>query len=81
MDINYKKTLICILLNIISFTKYIIYLWYIDKNILINFKLLFNKKKRWQEFYNNWYGILYTATKPIFEKKWAKFQVKYETNY
>ena len=42
--------------------------------MLINCKLLFDTEKSWQEFYNNWHEVLYSATKSIFEKKWAKFQ-------
>ena len=81
MSTNCEKTLIYTLQNIILFTKHVIYLWHINKNVFINYKLLFDIKKSWQKFYNNWYGVLYSVTKSIFEKKWAEFQAKYETDY
>ena len=78
---NCEKALICTLQNIMSFTKHVICLWHIDKNVLTNCKPSFDIEATWQEFYNDWHWVLYSATKLIFEEKWAKFQVKYETDY
>lgn len=45
IDTNCKNALISNLQIIISFIKYVLYFWYIDKNVVINYKPLFNKKK------------------------------------
>ena len=49
--------------------------------MLTNFKPLFDIEEIWQKFYSNWHRVLYNATKLIFEKKWAEFQVKYKIDY
>lgn len=69
MDTNYKKALIYTLKDIMLFIKYAIYFWYINKNIRLNLKLLFNGKESEQKFYNDWYKVLYSTMEPIFEKK------------
>lgn len=51
------------------FTKHVIYLWHIDKNMLINYKILFDIIESWQEFYNNWHEVLYSTMEPIFKEK------------
>lgn len=55
------------------FTKHVVYLWHVNKNLLKNYELLFEIEKTWQEFYSHWYGVLYSATKLIFKEKWMEF--------
>lgn len=52
-----------------SDSKYALYLWHIDKNMLINCKSLFNTKETWKTFYDNWHKVLYASTKPEFVEK------------
>lgn len=54
---------------------------YVNKNVLTNCKSSFDIERNWQEFYNDWYGVFYNVTEPIFEEKWAEFQAKYENDY
>ena len=72
MGTDCEKALIRALQDIIPFTKQIVCLWHVDKNVLINCKPLFDIQKSWQEFYNDWHGVLYSATEPIFKVKWAE---------
>ena len=81
MSTNSKEALICALQNVILFTIYAVCFFYIDKNVFTNYKLLFDVEKSCQGLYNNWYRVLYSTTKPIFEEKQAKFQAKYKTSY
>lgn len=50
-------------------TKHSVCFCYVNKNVLINWKPLFDIKESQQNFDNDWYGVLYSATKPIFEEK------------
>lgn len=69
VDIDCEKALICVLQDIIPSTKYVEYLWHVNKNVVTNCKPLFEIKKSGQEFYKDWHGVLYSATEPIFEVK------------
>lgn len=66
---NCENTLICILQNVMLFTKHIVCLWHINKNIFTNYKPLLKIEKIWQKFYSDCYRVLYSITKPIFDKK------------
>lgn len=63
------------------FTKYVIYYWYIDKNIFTNYKPLFDIKKTGKNFIIidiKFYIILQSL---FLKKKQEKFQVQYKNNY
>lgn len=49
--------------------------------MLTNYISSFNIEETWQKFYNNWHWVLYNITKPIFQEKWAEFQIKYKIDY
>lgn len=48
---------------------HILYLGYIDKNVLANCKSFFNIKKKWQKFYEDWHKDSFAITEAIFEEK------------
>lgn len=52
MGINYEKTMICTLHNVMLYIKQTIYFWYLNKNMLTNYKPSSNIRKIWKEFYN-----------------------------
>ena len=81
MGNNYEKALIHALQDVMRSTKYIVCFWHVDKNVLTNCKPSFNIEESWQEIYTDWHGVLYSATKPIFEVKWAELQAKYKVDY
>lgn len=76
-----EKALICALQDVMPFIKHALCFWHIDKNFLINCKLLFDIEDTWPEFHNDWYWVLYCTTKPTLEEKWVEFLVKYKTDY
>ena len=76
-----EKALICALQDVMPSTKHAVCLWHVDKNVLTNCKPSFDIEESWQEFYKDWHGVLYSATEPIFEVKWAELQAKYEDDY
>lgn len=40
-----------------------------NKSMFINYRHLFNLKKTWKIFYNDWYKVLYINIEVIFKKK------------
>lgn len=81
LSIDCEKALICVLQYVMPFTKPIVCFWHVDKNALTNYKASFDIEKTWQEFYNDWHEVLYSATELIFEEKWLEFRAKYENDY
>lgn len=47
VDIDCEKALICILQDVMFFTKYTICLWHVNKNVLTNCKLSFDIEESW----------------------------------
>lgn len=81
MGTNCEEALIRALQAVFPSTKHALCLWHVDKNVLTNCKPSFDTEESWQAFYDDWHGVLYGATEPIFEAKWAEFQAKYEPDY
>ena len=64
-----KKALIYVIQDLMPSTKYAIYFWYVNKNMLTNCKPSFDIEESWQKFYKNWHEVLYNAIELIFEVK------------
>jgi hypothetical protein len=53
-------------------------LWYVDKNVLKNCRLVFEDVEFWTTFYDHWHKMIYVSFETIYEKIWLAMQNKYE---
>ena len=63
---------------VFSLAFYLICVWHVNKDVLVYYKLLFETRKTWDEFYAVWQMVMYANTS---DSTWIKFQDNYTIKY
>ena len=61
-----------------STTNYLLFLWHINNNVIVNCKKHFNNKEAWNVFFTNWKLDLYASSESEFWKTWKPFSNQYQ---
>jgi transposase-like protein len=60
-------------------TQYLLYIWHIEKNVLICASKAFEKKEEVQAFMKAWTEVVSSGSEAIFEKRWQTLQDTFDS--
>jgi hypothetical protein len=60
-----------------SSTHHFFCIWHINNNVLINCKKIFDNKKTWNKFFNEWKLIMYATFERKYHQLWNEFSDRY----
>ena len=81
VDTDMEMGLINAIQRVFPISNHALCLWYLDKNVLANWKPSFDGEKEWQRFYEDWHKVLFVTIEAIFKEKWEYLQHTYRQAY